>query len=48
MSDRAALKDYEIRKRSEAVIPNISAGKPKGDGPQPVDNKNTAHPPSHV
>ena len=28
--------DWETRKRSEAVIPNISAGKPEGDGPPPV------------
>ncbi|GAS95641.1 unnamed protein product [Mycolicibacterium canariasense] len=38
MGDKAAA-EYEIRKRTDAAIPNISAGKPKGKGPQPVDNK---------
>lgn len=41
MSDNTP-REHEIRKRSEAAIPNISAGKPKGDGPQPVDKKDTS------
>ncbi|MFN3004595.1 hypothetical protein [Mycolicibacterium wolinskyi] len=38
MSDKTQ-REYEIRKRTDAVIPNISAGKPQGKGPEPVDKK---------